>query len=90
MAEIRGIDAAIDLGAGASVYVVEQDITNSKMYVKKRTLDGGTEESSTDFGSATEAEIDAGTYSLYIYTYLDPAEAGQDDVALAFGDIAGP
>lgn len=85
--EVKGLDIRIDQEVGDNIFVAYWDDTDDTLYVGKRDTDlavVGTDES---FDSSTEAELDAETYRLEIYTRRDPSTTDNDEFVLAFGEF---
>jgi hypothetical protein len=87
LAEIRVLDSVLDQELGSQIYNAYQNIDAENLYVVQYDTSLAVVGSAEDFGAATEAEIDAETYYLKLYTRRDPTVANNEDIVFAYGRV---
>ncbi len=85
--EIKGLGLMLDKDAAGHLFVAYWDGTAEELFVGKRTTALAVSGADESFAAATEAEIDAETYRLEIYTRRDPSVTNHDEVTFALGDF---
>jgi len=83
--ETKMLGLRIDQTVGTQLYEARQDITASLLYVRQLDTSLALVGSEESFAAATEAEINARTYKLAVYTCNDPSQASNKDRVIAYG-----
>jgi hypothetical protein len=83
--EVKGLGIRIGQESGENIFVAYWNDTDDTLYVGKRDTALAAVGADESFGDCTEAELDAETFRLEIYTQREPAATDNDEIVLAYG-----
>lgn len=85
--EIKGLGLLLDMDSADHLFVNYLNVTDSELFVGKRTTALAVDGADESFAACTEAELNAETYRLELYTRRDPSVTNHDEVTFGFGEF---
>ena len=85
--EVKGLGIQIDKDVATEVRVAYWDKDRLKLFVGLRTIALAVSGTDEDFGTSSEAELDAEDFILEIYMRKDPSVTSNEDYVISLGEF---